>query len=96
MQSASASNRKLSYSFQAEDLTIESAYNIGSPANSIPAIRRRSSLANNNNNSLELNDAERSSVQDNTLQANFTTIADETESAGRLREKANLIEQTYP
>ena len=95
MQSASASNRKLSYSFQAEDLTIESAYNIGSPANSIPAIRRRSSLANNNN-SLELNDAERSSVQDNTLQANFTTIADETESAGRLREKANLIEQTYP
>ena len=50
----------------------------------------------NNNNSLELNDAERSSVQDNTLQANFTTIADETESAGRLREKANLIEQTYP
>ena len=34
--------------------------------------------------------------EQNNPMANFTTIVDETESAGRIREKATLIEQTYP
>ena len=84
LQSVSSVNRKLSYSFQAEDLTLESAYNVRSPTNSIPAIQRRSSIVSSLHNSVE-------EEEPHTL-ANYTTIVDETESAGRIREKANLIE----
>lgn len=89
-QSASNAHRKLSYSFQADDLTIESAYNLRSPTNSIPAIQRRSSLANSLQNSVD--DKELADNLEQSLVANYTTIADETDSVGRVREKATLIE----